>query len=68
MANANITDRAKGPVGHGSTLLLHIAHGIELICRSVHQVNENQCCYLMKEQTVWLSVTQFFKIRKENMS
>ena len=54
---ANIADRAKGSIGHGSTLLLHIAHGDELSCRSVHQVNENQCCYLRKEQTVLVEVS-----------
>ena len=27
MVNANVTDGAKGSVGHGRTLLLHIAHG-----------------------------------------
>ena len=52
MVNANIADRAKGPVGHSSTLLLHIAHCVESSSRSVHQVNENQCCHLRKEQTV----------------
>lgn len=52
MVSANIADGAKGPVGHGSILLLHIAHGDELNFRLFHQVNENQCCYLRKEQTV----------------
>lgn len=66
VGRANVAYRAKRPVGHGRTLLLHIAHGGKLQIRSSSERVEYGC--LKDCQTVLVGVGKCIKDKRENMS